>query len=212
MNGDGVAEMEDRRTVIEDRCAVVIKDSGDVIEDRGAMIDDRGMLIEDRGATIEDRGATIEDRGAMIEDRGAKIEDRGAMIEDRGAIAVLSHFCPQQRSIPVGLAQARPNNVLWGQYASELKGLMKKLLFSILHISMQNCKSIVAMVFECYFFITSSCIVMYVHACIIHYNEMMMSVLQEIKGLTKELYFIILSRRKSSFHANFRSTDYTIMF
>ena len=59
-------------------------------------------------------------------------------------------------------------NVLWGRYASELKGLMKKLLFSILHISMQNCKSIVAMVFECYFFITSSCIVMYVHACIIH--------------------------------------------
>ena len=52
-------------------------------------------------------------------------------------------------------------NVLWGQYASELKGLMKKLLFNIVHISMQNCKSIVAMVFECYLFITSSCIVMY---------------------------------------------------
>ena len=33
---------------------------------------------------------------------------------------------------------------------------------------------------------------------------MMMSVLQEIKGLTKELYFIILSRRKSSFHAKFQ--------
>ena len=32
----------------------------------------------------------------------------------------------------------------------------------------------------------------------------MMSVLQEIKGLTKELYFIILSRRKSSFHAKFQ--------
>ena len=93
-----------------------------------------------------------------------------------------------------------------GRYASELKGLMKKLLFSILHISMQNCKSIVAMVFECYFFITSSCIVMYVHACIIHSSvllEMMMSVLQEIKGLAKELYFIILFRRKSSFHATF---------
>ena len=33
---------------------------------------------------------------------------------------------------------------------------------------------------------------MYIHACIMHYNvllEMMMSVLQEIKGLTKELYF-----------------------
>ena len=33
---------------------------------------------------------------------------------------------------------------------------------------------------------------------------MMMSVLQEIKGLTKELYFVILSRRKSSFHAKFQ--------
>ena len=57
-----------------------------------------------------------------------------------------------------------------------------------IHISMQNCKSIVAMVFECYFFITSSCFVMYVYTCM--YNtllEMMMSVLQEIKGLTKEL-------------------------
>ena len=32
MNGDGVAEMEDRGAVIEDRCAVVIRDSGDVIE------------------------------------------------------------------------------------------------------------------------------------------------------------------------------------
>ena len=50
MNGDGVAEMEDRGAVIEDRCAVVIKDSGDVIEDRGAMIEDRGATIEDRGA------------------------------------------------------------------------------------------------------------------------------------------------------------------
>ena len=34
--------------------------------------------------------------------------------------------------------------------------------------------------------------------------EMMMSVLQEIKGLTKQLHFIILSRGKSSFHANFQ--------
>ena len=32
----------------------------------------------------------------------------------------------------------------------------------------------------------------------------MMSVLQEMKGLTKELYVIILSRRKSSFHAKFQ--------
>ena len=40
-----------------------------------------------------------------------------------------------------------------------------------------------------------------------HYNvllEIMMSVLQEIKGLTKELYVFILSRRKSSFHAKFQ--------
>ena len=61
--------------------------------------------------------------------------------------------------------------------------------------SMQNCKPIAAMVFECYLFMTSSCIVIHVD------NEMMMSVLQEIRGLTKELYFNILSRRKSSFHA-----------
>ena len=55
------------------------------------------------------------------------------------------------------------DNVLWGRYASELKGLTKTLLLSIVprkkDASMQNCKSIVAMVFECYFFITSSCIV-----------------------------------------------------
>ena len=36
---------------------------------------------------------------------------------------------------------------------------------------------------------------MYVHYIVV---EMMMSVLQEIKGLTKELYITILSRRKSS--------------
>ena len=50
-------------------------------------------------------------------------------------------------------------NVLWGRYASELKGITKKLLFSILPMkkdaSMQNCKSIVTMVFECYFFVIS---------------------------------------------------------
>ena len=37
-----------------------------------------------------------------------------------------------------------------------------------------------------------------------HYNvllETVTSVLQERRGLTKELYFIIFSRRKSSFHA-----------
>ena len=46
---------------------------------------------------------------------------------------------------------------------SELKGLTKKLLFSILPRKKANCKSIVAMVFECYFFVTSSCIVMYMY-------------------------------------------------
>ena len=37
-------------------------------------------------------------------------------------------------------------NVLWGRYASELKGLTKKLLFSRRKISMQTCKSISAFV------------------------------------------------------------------
>ena len=55
---------------------------------------------------------------------------------------------------------------------------------------MQNCKSIVTMVFECY------CIGM---ACII---EMMMSVLQEVKGLTILHY---TSSRKTSFHAKFQA-------
>ena len=45
-------------------------------------------------------------------------------------------------------------NVLWG-YSSELKGLTKKLPFSILprkkDASMQNCKSVVAVVFLYYF-------------------------------------------------------------
>ena len=50
---------------------------------------------------------------------------------------------------------------------------------------MQSCKSIVTMVFECY--------ALYRHG--LHYNvllEIMMSVLQEVKGLTKKLHFIIL--------------------
>ena len=43
-------------------------------------------------------------------------------------------------------------------------------------------------------------------ACIIHYNEMVMSVLQDVhvEGLTKDLYFTILSRRKTSFYAKFQ--------
>ena len=44
--------------------------------------------------------------------------------------------------------------------------------------------------------LTSPCIVGM--ACII------MSLLQDVEGLTKELYFIILSRRKTSFHAQFQ--------
>ena len=63
---------------------------------------------------------------------------------------------------------------------TKLKGLRKTLLFSILprkkDASMRNCMSIVVMVFECYFFITS----------FLHCNALI-SVLQEI---TKELYFI----------------------
>ena len=49
-----------------------------------------------------------------------------------------------------------PSNVLSGRYASELKGLTKKLLFS----KKEFHAKFVAMVFECYFFITSSCTVM----------------------------------------------------
>ena len=36
------------------------------------------------------------------------------------------------------------------------------------------------------------------------YLEIMMPLLQEVKELTKELYFITPSRRKSNFRANFR--------
>ena len=67
---------------------------------------------------------------------------------------------------------------------------------------MQNCKSTVTMVFECYFFtLTSSCIVQVWPAleC-----EMMMSVLQEVEGLTKELYFIILTVGRAVSMQNFR--------
>ena len=98
-------------------------------------------------------------------------------------------------------------NVLWGRYASELKGLTKKLLFSILPRKKDfHAKLQVHFGFLLPCFITSSCIVMYVYTlhCSIIKCEMMMSVLQEIKGLTKELYIIILSRRKSSFHAKFQ--------
>ena len=63
-------------------------------------------------------------------------------------------------------------------------------------ISMQNCKSIVV---KHYFFNQ----LLLCNVC--RYGlQMMMSVLQEIEGLTKELYFIILSGRKASFHAKFQ--------
>ena len=61
---------------------------------------------------------------------------------------------------------------------------------------MQNGKPIASMVFECYFFNQP------LHCRYgLHYNvllEMMMPVLQHIGGLT------ILSRRKTSFHAQFQ--------
>ena len=50
---------------------------------------------------------------------------------------------------------------------------------------MQNCKSIVTMVFECYVF--NQLLPLYRYG--LHYNEM--SVLQEVKGLTKNYFFII---------------------
>ena len=83
---------------------------------------------------------------------------------------------------------------------------MKTLLFSIpprrKFISMQNCESIVPMVTS----LTSSCIVMYVGmACIM--LEMMMSVLQEIEGFTKELYF---AEGRPVFIQNFRFYVYTV--
>ena len=73
---------------------------------------------------------------------------------------------------------------------------MKKLVFCIPPRKAYFHAKLLTIVFECY----SSCIVMHVGmACII--LEMMMSILQEMEGLTKELYFIILCRRKTSFHA-----------
>ena len=63
---------------------------------------------------------------------------------------------------------------------------------------MQNCKSILAFVAMLYNQL------LHCNVCTLHCSillEIMMSVLQEIKGLTKELYVFIHSRRKSSFHA-----------
>ena len=67
---------------------------------------------------------------------------------------------------------------------------------------MQNCKSIVTMVFECYFFNQLlHCIGM---VCII------MSVLQEVNGLTKKLYFIILPVGRPVSMQNFRLNVYVV--
>ena len=74
---------------------------------------------------------------------------------------------------------------------------------------MQNCKSIVPMVYECYFFSPA----LYRYG--LHYNvllEMMMSVLQEGEGLTKKLYSIILPVERPVSMQNFRLNVYTFFF
>ena len=70
---------------------------------------------------------------------------------------------------------------------------------------MQNCKSIniVHMVYECYFFNQL------LH-CIGVLLEMMMSVLQEVKGLTKKLYFVILLVGRPVIMQTFRLNVYTV--
>ena len=76
---------------------------------------------------------------------------------------------------------------------SELKGnynsvylLGRKLTYKITN------PLLLYMVYECYYFIQGL--------------QMIMSVLQEVKGLTKKLYFIIYtSSRKTSFHAKFQA-------
>ena len=67
---------------------------------------------------------------------------------------------------------------------------------------MQSCKSIVPMVFECYFFKQ----LLHRNVCRygLHYNVLLEMMMSEIEGLTKGLYFIILCRRKTSFHAKFQ--------
>ena len=53
------------------------------------------------------------------------------------------------------------------------------------------------------YFFNQQCIAMYVGTYGLHYNVLMMPVLQDVGGLTKELYIIVISRRKTSFHAQF---------
>ena len=72
---------------------------------------------------------------------------------------------------------------------------------------MQNWKSItiVHMVYECYFFNQLlHCIGMTALL------EMMMSVLQEVKGLTKKLYFVILLVGRPVTMQTFRLNVYTV--
>ena len=74
---------------------------------------------------------------------------------------------------------------------------------------MQNCKSIVTMVYECYFFNQ----LLHLYRYGLHYNvllQMIMSVLQEVKGLTKKLYFIILPVGRPVSMQNFRLNVYTV--
>ena len=67
---------------------------------------------------------------------------------------------------------------------------------------MQNCKSIVTMGFECYLF-NHAAPALYRYD--LHYNEMIMSVLQEVRVyLTKKLY------RKTISVPNFRLNVYTV--
>ena len=64
------------------------------------------------------------------------------------------------------------------------------------------------MVYECYFFNQ----LLYCVG-IVHYNvllEMMMSVLQEVKGLTKKLYFVILLVGRPVTMQNFKLNVYTV--
>ena len=73
---------------------------------------------------------------------------------------------------------------------------------------MQNCKSLFLW-FMSVTSLTSSCIV----SVYLHYNvllEMMMSVLQETKGLTKKLYFVILLVGRPVPMQNFRLNVYTV--
>ena len=84
----------------------------------------------------------------------------------------------------------------------EVKGLTKKLYFVILLVGrpvpMQNFRLNVYKVY------------LFWHRYSLHYNEMMMSVLQEVKGLTKKLYFVILLVGRPVPMQNFRLNVYKV--